>query len=103
MGNGFPAYGRRLPIGWDFCMPAFVDFHPKHRLFQKKMSVLDSTLTLFLDKKLFVVVLYPQMLFYLSTWSIQRFAFVASKKKVTCLALEFSKESRGLKDWEVVE
>ena len=53
MGNGFPAYGRRLPIGWDFCMP--------------------------------------------------RFAFVASKKKVTCLALEFSKESRGLKDWEVVE
>lgn len=37
-----PAYGRRLPIGWDFCMPAFVDFHPKHRLFKKKMSVLDS-------------------------------------------------------------
>jgi hypothetical protein len=23
-------------------MPAFVDFHPKHRLLQKKMSVLDS-------------------------------------------------------------
>ena len=23
-------------------LPAFVDFHPKHRLFQKKMSVLDS-------------------------------------------------------------
>lgn len=37
------------------------------------------------------------------SWSIQRFAFVASKKKVTCLALEFSKESKGLKDWEVVE
>ena len=30
-------------------------------------------------------------------------AFVASKKKVTCLALEFSKESRGLKNWEIVE
>lgn len=30
-------------------------------------------------------------------------AFVARKKKVTCLALEFSKESRGLKDWEIVE
>ena len=30
-------------------------------------------------------------------------AFVASKKNVTCLALEFSKESRGLKDWEIVE
>ena len=38
-----------------------------------------------------------------STWSIQRFAFVESKKKVPCLALEFSKESRGLKDWEIVE
>lgn len=30
-------------------------------------------------------------------------AFVASKKKVTCLALSFSKESRGLKDWKIVE
>lgn len=30
-------------------------------------------------------------------------AFVARKKKVTSLALEFSKESRGLKGWEIVE
>ena len=29
-------------------------------------------------------------------------AFVASKKKVVCLALEFSKESRGLKEWKML-
>lgn len=29
-------------------------------------------------------------------------AFAASKKKVICLALEFSKESRGLKDWKML-
>ena len=35
-GINCPAYGWWLPIGWDLCMPAFVDFHPKHRLFKRK-------------------------------------------------------------------
>lgn len=79
----------------------------------KNFSLLCSTLRCYFEgrKELFegLKIMYlehewvKRPVIYLSTWSIQRFAFVASKKKVTCLALEFSKESRGLKDWEVVE
>ena len=79
----------------------------------KNFSLLCSTLRCYFEgrKELFegLKIMYlehewfKRPVIYLSTWSIQRFAFVASKKKVTSLALEFSKESRGLKDWEIVE
>lgn len=79
----------------------------------KNFSLLFSTLRCYFEgrKELFegLKIMYlehkwvKRPVIYLSIWSIQGFAFVASKKKVTCLALEFSKESRGLKDWEVVE
>ena len=30
-------------------------------------------------------------------------AFAASKKQVTCIVLSFSRESRGLEAWDIVE